>query len=89
MWMAREANPGRCCKVCSWMCGVCDWGVSWGGPPGSSPPTCFPETKCMVCVWYVCLSVIGGVCEGERWLSLDCKDINFVFCIVLSAVLCL
>ena len=84
MWMARETNPGWRCKVCIWMCGVWLWDASWGGLPGGSPATCSPETKCMVCIWCVCLSVIGGVCEGDGWLSLECKDINFFF--VLSCL---
>ena len=55
IWMAREANPGWRRKVCSWICGVWGWAASL-----AEPTNLFPKDQ----VYGVCLSVIGGVCDG-------------------------
>ena len=56
--------------------------------PGAAPPTCSPETQvygvCLVCVWCVCLSVIGGGCEEEGWLSQSARTSSLFF--VLSCL---
>ena len=84
-------QPRRVLHVCSWMCGMWGLGAMLGWtPPGSHPPS--QEAQCVVCAWYVWLSVlvegslVCGVYKGEGWPSLEFEDIKFVF--ILSCLAC-
>ena len=65
----------------------CNAGVD---SPGRHLPS--QEAQCVVCAWYICLSVLVGgslVCgiyKEEWWPGLEFEDIKFVF--ILSCLSC-